>query len=117
VVDDTGAEVLRVPLGEGLGTGTAGPNRYCLGYTGAMPSDGYTMTVTVEAGSPDLADDESLVYARNAICELEAVPAMLWGSLAWIAGVPAALPWIVVAVRSVRWPTFQARTAAGTNQP
>lgn len=70
--------------------------------THPAPGTGCTVTVRVEEGSAALAGAESAVYARYAICELVALPALLWALTAWMAGVPAAVLWGVVLWRAAR---------------
>jgi len=114
VCDDKGIEVAHWPLEKGLRCSLASANRYSLGYIGctrSVPKGDYTMTVTIEVGAPTLAGVETTIYARNAICELEAVPALLWSLLAWLTGVPAAMLWLVTGNRWARWSSFRVRTS------
>lgn len=102
VTDESGGEVERMILREGMEGEPSDPGRYPLGTWVRLAEGRYEMTVEVETGAPGLSGRDTTIYSRLFVCELEAVPAMLWGLLSWMAGIPAGIAWLVVAVRVAR---------------
>jgi hypothetical protein len=102
LTDDTGAVVELRQLDESVTPVSERGNLYNLGFSPLVPSSGYTMTVTVEAGSPAMVGTGATVYGRYMVCEMELLPALQWGLLACSAGVPAMAFWLVAVGRAIR---------------
>lgn len=100
VADGPGEPVV-IGLADALRVEPQAGGRFLLSTLG-RPAAGCTVTVRVEDGAPALAGSGSVVHARYRICEMVALPALLWALGAWVLGVPAAVLWGVAFWRVAR---------------
>jgi hypothetical protein len=99
LTDESGVEIERIALDESLKCEANNPRLYPLGLPLTLSEGRSTMTVEIVTGAPALVGQDTTISSRLFICELEILPAMFWGLLSGMAGIPAVLGWLIALVR------------------